>query len=314
MVSREIKAWDNYWKKGEINSCISGSNSEYQQQINQFWQDFFGGFEDHAILLDVGTGNGLLPVLAVDEANKKNLDWEIHGVDLADIDPEKYVDQWSEQLGQINFQGRIAAEDLPFEEGYFNGVTSQYAIEYGDLSRSIPEIYRILKRGGHFCGVFHARDSTVVQQNNEGIAEADFLLNSAIFQKCKDQLIKGYGGKITAPFEEYVRLVQALGNSFQAGRALNIIPRMQHSLLEILKLSKRYPLAQGIEMIDNAALRLEGHRAILADLVKCSLDKKQVDHLMSHMKSCGFDAVQMSDFRMGKKNILLGICMRAQKT
>lgn len=314
MVSREIRAWDNYWKRGEINSCISGENSEYQNEVNQFWQEFFADFDNDICLLDIGTGNGLLPVLAVDVANEKNFSWEVHGVDLADIDPEKYVRACTEELSQINFQGRIAAEALPFEDRYFDGVTSQYAIEYGTLSKSIPEISRVLKKSGQFCAVLHARDSIVVQQNIENMTEADFLLGNTIFDSCKKLLSRAYasGRNMDGIADVYIAQVESLAGSFQENIRPNIIPKMQQTLLEILRLSPQYSLSQVLEMVDNAVIRLQGQRAILADLVNSSLDKTQEDQLVEMMIEAGFKDIKISEFRIGAKNILLGICIKAQ--
>ena len=46
MVSKETRGWDNYWKRGELHSCISAHDKENQTKINDFWLKVYSGFSD----------------------------------------------------------------------------------------------------------------------------------------------------------------------------------------------------------------------------------------------------------------------------
>lgn len=318
MVSKETRGWDNYWKRGELHSCISTHDKENQTKINDFWLKVYSGFSDDMTVLDIGTGNGLLPSLAVSYANDKDYNWEVHGVDLADINPAQDVPSAKDILDQVNFQGRIAAEDLPFEDGYFDLVTSQYAVEYSDMTRSMAQIARVLKAGGQFCAVLHSHTSLVVIQNKENIREANFLLDSGIFGTCKELLSRILTGKypdreVQAMVDQYVDNLARLSQTYPDPSALNTIPVMQNSLLEILKLGQKYAPQQTFEMVDNARLRLMAQRDLLRDLVGSALNETDVFNLQAQLAGLGFEVKVDQDFHIGQQKKILGYYIQAVK-
>lgn len=318
MTTEETRAWDNYWKRGALQSCMSASDTENQKEINDFWLRVYGEFHDEVTLLDIGTGNGLLPSLAVRYANEKQYGWEVHGIDLAAIDPVCDVPEKKDILEQINFQGQIAAEDLPFEAGYFDLVTAQYAIEYSDMSRSIAEISRVLKKGGTFCAVLHSHDSLVVAQNNENAREGQYLLDSTIFVECKDLLSlillgKSSRAEIQTCADKYVEKLAGLSQSYTSQAGLHIIPVMQDSLMEILRLSQKYHPQQVLKMVDHARRRLKEQRQLLLDLVASALDEAGIEGLLGQLESLGFKIITSRKFCMGKQGVMLGHYIQLQK-
>lgn len=313
MVGKATEVWDNYWKRGELHSCIAASGDKNQKEVNDFWRGIFAGFDDDTVMLDIGTGNGLLPSLAVAYANDQDYGWEIHGVDLADINPARDVPDHRERLEQINFQGRIAAEELPFADNYFDLVTSQYAIEYSDMARSVPEAVRVLKPGGIFCAVLHSHHSLVVRQNRDNAREAEYMLDSDIFSRSKQILgeILSGGDHNSGIIDSYIENLRQLSEGYDG--ELNIIPVMQNSLMEILKLSGKYAPVQLLEMIDNAEMRLAAQRDILLNLVGSALDEAGVRHLASGLEALGLDIGDQQDFRVGKNRTVIGYHIQAQK-
>ena len=313
MITKETKVWDDYWKRGELHSCISASDKENQKEINDFWLRTYANFDDDKTLLDIGTGNGLLPSLAVTYANAKKYSWELHGVDLADINPARDVPGASEILDPVNFQGRINAEDLPFEPEYFDVVTSQYAVEYSDMSRSIPEIARVLKKGGSFCAVLHSHDSVVVSQNNANAREGDYLLQSDIFTDCKELLTLMLQSDLQVYGERYIEKLVQLPKSYPEPSSLNIIPKMQNALLEILKLSRKYHPQQVLGMVDIARRRLKEQRDVLLDLVGSALDETKIESLLRQLEGLDLEIIHSHKFCIGEDRQILGCTIQTVK-
>tara|TARA_R110002073_G_scaffold269977_6_gene433217 strand:+ start:3658 stop:4620 length:963 start_codon:yes stop_codon:yes gene_type:complete len=317
-VGNDIGVWDNYWKRGELHSCIPASDKDSQNDINCFWQDFFSSFGDDQVLLDIGTGNGLLPSLAVRYANEQGFGWEVHGIDLADIDPVRDVPALRSILDQVNFQGRINCEDLPFDEEYFDVVTAQYAVEYSEISKSISEIHRVLKKGGTCCLVLHSDHSLVVSQNKLNIAESDYLLGRDIFLRCKEGLSQILAsGRSAAQVSEdlmrYRRTVESLSEDVPEKGWMNVIPIMQSSLLEILNLRSLYHPAQVVGMIDHAKRRLKEQRDVLCTLVKAALDSEDRKAFIQDLSRTRFDVTMAQDFCVGEKQLVLGCCYQLKK-
>lgn len=313
MTGKAISVWDNYWKRGELHSCIAASDDKNQQEIDDFWRGIYGNFQDDTVILDIGTGNGLLPCLAVRHANDHDYVWEIHGVDLADINPARDVPDYRKILEQINFQARIAAEELPFDNEYCDLITSQYAIEYSDMARSVAEVSRVLKQGGVFCALLHSRHSLVVGQNNDNAREVGYLLDSDIFSRCKTLLSDILFAKDPQPgaIDRYVENLRQLSQRYNG--QLNIIPTMQNSLMEILNLGGKYHPAQIVEMVDNARRRLKDMRDILLNLVNSALGETELDIFVAQLEKQGLEITRREDFSIGKNNAILGYYIQAQK-
>ena len=100
----------------------------------------------------------------------------IVAVDQAEIDPPAFVSRHAELYARIEFRGGTNVEALPFGDGGFDAVVSQYGIEYSDLSRALPEAVRMVAPGGRIRFVVHAADGVVAHSSKAVIADADLLL------------------------------------------------------------------------------------------------------------------------------------------
>lgn len=88
-TGERAEAWTNYWQTGNLHSCLV-TRSEGEEDVpvhDHGWQQFFGALETGAKILDVGTGNGAVALLAHGVGEAANKHFEIHGVDAARIAP-----------------------------------------------------------------------------------------------------------------------------------------------------------------------------------------------------------------------------------
>jgi methionine biosynthesis protein MetW len=93
-------------------------------------------------LLDIGCGDGTLSVIFGRAMGAR----EVHGVDIA-----SEAIQAAEKQGVKACQLNIDQADLPFEDGYFDGVYCGEIIEHlFDPDHLLDEVYRVLKPQG-FC-------------------------------------------------------------------------------------------------------------------------------------------------------------------
>jgi hypothetical protein len=56
--------------------------------------------------------------------------FEVHGIDLARIDPRRAVPDGARRFEDAVFHGGVAAEALAFTDGYFQAAVGQYSLEY----------------------------------------------------------------------------------------------------------------------------------------------------------------------------------------
>ena len=79
-----------------------------------------------------------------------------------------------DQFQNITFYPSSPTEQLPFEDGVFDAVIGQYALEYGVGDKSVSEIARVLKGNGVTRFVVHHESSIVVANARESSEYADF--------------------------------------------------------------------------------------------------------------------------------------------
>lgn len=171
--SRE-RAWSGYWGTGALHSLAGSFQGNYTGPIRAFWEQAFKPLEPGDRVLDVGTGNGALPALLVELQPASGA--EIDAIDLAVIVPAWLADTPAQVQQRVRFHGGVSAEDLPFPDGHFDLVVSQYGIEYTDHAGSIAEVARSLRPGGRCAFVLHHAGAHLHAVARDEVAAARLLL------------------------------------------------------------------------------------------------------------------------------------------
>jgi SAM-dependent methyltransferase len=151
--SARREAWSRYWARGASHSCLGSYGDLYGGAIAGFWNAVFGGLPPEARVLDVATGNGVLPRMLLERCPSPGV--QCDAVDIAPIQPQ-WLAGFDPAAGKrIRVQGGVDAEALPFGDGTFDLVVSQYGIEYARLDRAVSEVLRVLAPGGGVAMVLH---------------------------------------------------------------------------------------------------------------------------------------------------------------
>lgn len=159
MDKDSIIPWTAYWQFESASG--QSKRPELDLIIEPVWLEFTDILADGARILDVATGNGPVALSCAERARACRKRLHIDAVDAAGISPPRQVPDSDGHLPQVRFQGGIWLEDLPFKEGEFDGVVSQYGFEYADEEQAAAEVSRVLAPGGRLRLVIHARDGAV---------------------------------------------------------------------------------------------------------------------------------------------------------
>lgn len=176
--------WETYYRGGMISTCPTGPDGGYDLEVREAWVEFFSLLADGACILDIGTGNGVVAEIALQTAASLGRRWEIHGTDLARIDPHRNVPDGARRLAGIIFHPGVATEALPFEAGHFDAVSGHYAIEYTNTALALADIHRVLKAGADAQFIVHCSDSVLVHAAARSLREAELVLDETrIFRR-----------------------------------------------------------------------------------------------------------------------------------
>ena len=152
-------AWTSYWRSGPGTSCISTPDVEVR--LAGIWNAHTDALHDGARLLDLATGNGTVARKVAARALERRIRLHITAVDSAAIDPPAFAADPAQLFRHIEFQGGVRLEALPFTDGHFDSVVSQFGFEYADESQAAAEATRVLAPGGLLRFVVHAQDGAV---------------------------------------------------------------------------------------------------------------------------------------------------------
>ena len=166
----EAKAWSAYWAQmGEAGGCLPGAPPAVEAQLTQLWAQFAQGLAPGAKLLDLACGTG---------AVMRSL---LRGNDRLDLTGVDYAVLPKSSAKKIRLIGESDIAALPFDDESFDGLTSQFGLEYSDIAKSAPEMARVAKPGAGLRLVVHHADSPIVAQNRKRYAAINAVAQSSIF-------------------------------------------------------------------------------------------------------------------------------------
>lgn len=170
--------WSRFWAGGSLQACAGGLVDE----LGNFWRAIAGQIQGAACVLDVATGNGIVPWHLLKYSNDLN-PFEIDAIDLANVKPDWWQELSSSMQQRVRFHGGIAAEQLPFSNNSMQWVVSQFGLEYTPLAITLPELRRVLSRDGHLALILHDVDSLIVAKAKEERNHLEWFQGVEFFEK-----------------------------------------------------------------------------------------------------------------------------------
>lgn len=160
-------AWSNYWSHRPATGCLPNLPAAVADHLHRIWSSFFDSLPPGAALLDLGTGNGTLLL----QARAHRPDLRLTGIDYAATLPD---------IGNgITLLPETRMDQLPFDGGRFDAITSQFAIEYSSIPAVVPEVDRVLAKGGRYLFLCHHAGGVIVRENQARFAALNWLLAHA---------------------------------------------------------------------------------------------------------------------------------------
>ena len=307
--------WQDYWKEDRNASCVP-EDPATAQEVGEHWVKYFSELADDSRILDVATGNGIVLVHAATAAEAAGKQFSLTGVDLADIDPARYVSGLREGLPQAKFVGRVAAEELPFSDASFDVVVSQYGLEYAGLEAALGEVERVLVPGGQLQWLAHGTESAVVAQNQDQSRQVDFLLapdsplqamrllvEEAKANRSVQHAMSELGTSLRKA-EDYCR------NNPPAAVVRNVCSKITHAAPRW----QAYDPEDLVTMLDDSKQRLAAHRQRINDLLAAVMTPDREEIVRKKLQSSNWQAPTFSTLSVGPESSPIGTTISACRT
>ena len=169
--------WTRYWATGEVSSLPEVYRDPGEGPLAAVWRRELAALGSRARVLDLGCGNGAVALLAAETAAAREACWEVHGVDAAAIDPAGSVSgRYRAAVAGVTFHPDTSMSSIPFADGYFDLVAGQFALEYGDPTGVLTEVWRVLRPAGRAAFIIHLQESAVVATARVELAQLQEVL------------------------------------------------------------------------------------------------------------------------------------------
>jgi ubiquinone/menaquinone biosynthesis C-methylase UbiE len=318
-------AWSRFWRDDNQSACTPDADTT-DGLLQQEWRSFFSSLNDKASILDLGTGNGALAMMAVSSKTEKmgnSRSFDVHGCDLAAIEPGLYVKSRAEDLAQIQFHAETAMEKLPFGDKTYDAVCGQYALEYSDVSKSVPELMRVLRSGGPLQFLLHDAAGALHQRNQLQWQQVQTLLQSDLVAGTRNMLtavVAGESASQPGTLEEGMLaitglkdIIDRLANEFSSDTDPVLPESVFAAISRLAPLRHRHDVPQLMSLVDDIEQRMYAQSARLRAMLDAALDVDSLRRLSALFTSAGAEDVRTRPAMAGTHNTLVGFWLSATK-
>lgn len=148
-------------------------------------------------MVDLGTGNGALTLLARSYASTNGLDLDLHGVDTADIDPARHIPDGSSLHAGTTFHPRTSMTSLPFEDGAVALACAQFAFEYAPRQEAAREVLRVIGDRGRAAMIVHSAGSIIADTTEHQLRACQWLIEESFVLRATSRLLTSMVGATT---------------------------------------------------------------------------------------------------------------------
>jgi ubiquinone/menaquinone biosynthesis C-methylase UbiE len=315
--------WSVFWQSDQLQSCLPDNAAAGKQSLQGTWRSFFEALPAGAAVLDLGTGNGGLATQAVAVSKARTVPFSIHGVDLADIEPVRFVSSAEDLLTEVEFHPRTSMEKLPFADATFDAVASQYAIEYTNTDKSSAEALRVLKAGGFFRFLVHADDGVLKDRCRLQMGQAEQILNSELFAASDTLLHRLVDAEIARTAEAIAAAEQAivatklvfddLEQRFAGDDDRSLVDKLFTAIRTLPGMRRSHSIESLTAMNENARALLLAQSKRLNAMQDAALDDAAAGELIKHLESLGSTDVKLEPATTGVDSDCVGHWLSGRK-
>jgi ubiquinone/menaquinone biosynthesis C-methylase UbiE len=281
--TRDVEHWDAFWQahdKAVSQEDVGARDPAPAHFWEAFFQREFSG-RPRVSLLDVACGHGAVTRVAVAAARSAGTDLEAHCADYS----QAAVDELCKRFPGVEGVACDAA-DMPWADGRFDYVVSQFGIEYAGET-AFAEAARLVADGGTLAALTHIAGGAIHAEcaDNFGVAQA--LREAQLMPLARRAFEAGFkliAGKITdADFQEADRqlapAVEAAKNILRdkgPQAAGGLLANLYKDIGYMYTRMQNYVPDEVFAWFDGMSAELDSYEGRMASMTRCAMDETQV--------------------------------------
>jgi len=294
-TTADVEHWDAFWRARDKAVTREDAGARDPAPVH-FWEAFFEeefAGKPAASLLDVACGHGVVTGIAVAAARNCGMDLQAHCVDYS----QSAVDELQKRFPGVEGVACDAA-DMPYPDGRFDYVVSQFGIEYAGVA-AFAEAERLVADGGTFAALTHLAGGAIQSECADNAAVAATLRESRLMPLARQAFEAGFdliAGKITdADFQEADRqltpavetaknILRDRGPQAAGGLLANLYKDIGYMYTRM----QNYLPDEVFAWFDGMSGELDSYEGRMASMTRCALDEPQITSIADAFAASGF--------------------------
>jgi SAM-dependent methyltransferase len=322
MTKLDANKWSQYWEHDTITTLGDMFPDNYDESFAEFWQQQLENGPRQ--IIDLACGNGALVWLVHELFAKEWAEFDITGVDYANINPFAILGRKAEDYPGVRFIGNTSIEQLPFADVSVDHVISQYGVEYANLEKVAAELNRVLKPSGKMSFILHDENSDLLKSSTKDLDTYKWILNDIrVHENFSDleRLCKKHTDfsvvKQKPAVQKKMAEIKLLNQSIKLkAQALQTVSVLDHYLRPMFSAFSTQGFADGVDRkkaIKTALRSLQTYVARIDDLKSAALSEEELEQFIVAIEGYGFK-VLLNQKIAYKANKNMGTALVARRT
>lgn len=315
--------WDAYWRNAR-SAAAHKDGGPQDAVLERFWtqlfKQVFPSLRAKPGLLDIACGNGAVPRFALATAQSLDEDSKLHVCGL-DESPAA-VQEMCKRHPRLSGVAANALQ-LPFQDGAFDLVTSQFGMEYAGAD-VFAEAARVLMPGGVIAGVLHLHGGGIYRECQinlraiDGFRDCKLLVNfeelfRVVFAAQKQSGNKEQIQRTDRKFAASVKAAEAVLKRRGKGVASETLFRLYTDIGHMYGRLSAYEPGEVFSWIELMSHELDSYAGRMSSMLAAALDQAGFDQALARLGHLGIDIRVRDTLVFGRQTLPSAWVLVAEK-
>ncbi len=306
MSDKSTQEWSSYWADNASTSgeVFVNAKGETHPELAQWWRDTFTTLPKSGRLIDLACGAG-----SVFQHIPTEHSYELHGADIS----TQALSQLKELFPSVN-RHQCPADSLPFADGEFDVVVSQFGVEYAGME-GFHEAARVVGPGGSLVIVSHLEESFIDGRNRDHLYNAQVIVECDFIPRARALIAAMFSGDQ----EKTQRAANAFTPSEQAlAKAVKRLPEGIHAHLyfgfkQLFERRVDYHLKDITQWLKDMADDVDRNILRLESMCQAARSEPEIRGFVEKLRESGWVSAQYETLRISNHNQPLAWIIKGQK-